>query len=56
MIVERKLSLSRVAISLNMSMRDRMKQEGKLIEISSKRDNKKREWGSVIVFRKNGAL
>ena len=47
MIAEGKMSLSRVAISLYTSIRERMKCEGKSIVRCSRRDNKNRTRGSM---------
>ena len=48
MIAEGKMSLSRVAVSLYTSIRERMKCEGKSIVRCSRRDNKNQARGSVI--------
>ena len=47
-IAEGKMSLSRVAVSLYTSIRERMKCEGKSIVRCSRRDNKNQARGSVI--------
>ena len=48
MIAEGKMSLSRVAVSLYTSIRERMKCEGKSIIRCSRRDNKNQAQGFVI--------
>jgi len=48
MIAEGKMSLSRVAVSLYTSIKERMKCEGKSIVRCSRRDNKNQAQGSVI--------
>ena len=50
MIAEGKMSLSRVVVSLNTSMRESIKCEGKSIVRPLMRDSKNRARGSVIVL------
>ena len=47
-IVEGKMSLSRVAVSLNTSIRERIKCEGKSIERCSNKESKNQARGPVI--------
>ena len=47
-IVEEKMSLSRVAVSLNTSKIERMKCEGKSIVRCSNKENKNQARGSVV--------
>ena len=47
-IAEEKMSLSRVAVSLNTSIRERIKCEGKSIERCSNKESKNQARGPVI--------